>query len=147
MAAASRIEAAINHPRTAVTVTPPTACAIAIDIRENDSRRTLVGVALALPSIRHLSVLTDGARAAIEPPWSRAAWSEIDGWITRGDNGLPVRPAPLSDAIVSALIPGDRRSLTASRFASIDLCMAPDPDLADIALRMLPELLERRRVA
>jgi hypothetical protein len=71
-------------------------------------------------------------------------WLEIDAWAADGDAGLPARPAPLSPAVVAAILESGRPTAIAQRFASIPISGASHPELASLAGRLLPELLSSR---
>jgi hypothetical protein len=117
--------------------------ALAVDIRERDTG-VVLGVALVVPSERYVSFLADGARIATSHKLSAETWREIEAWAADGDAGLPARPAPLSPAVVSALLERDRLTVIAQRFASIPISVASHAELASLAERLLPELLGTR---
>jgi hypothetical protein len=119
--------------------------ALALDVRHIDTG-ALLGVALVVPSEHHLSIL-DGAGRTVEPRLSAHVWREIDAWAAAGDAGLPARPAPMSPAILATLLEGARLSVSAQRFASIPISVASHAELAPLAERLLPELLNVRRSA
>ena len=118
--------------------------AFALDVRHSGTG-ALLGVALVVPSKRYVSVLADGARRAVEPKLTAEVWREIDAWVDAGNSGLPARPAPMSPAIVDALLEGERLSVSAERFAAIPISVASEAELAPLAERVLPELLSVRR--
>jgi hypothetical protein len=120
--------------------------ALAIDVRHIDIGATL-GVALVVPSEQYVSILADGDGRAVEPELTPHVWREIDAWAAAGDAGLPARPAPMDPAIVAALLEGERLSVSAKRFASIPISVASHAELAPLAERLLPELLNTRRSA
>ena len=118
--------------------------ALAVDLRQSER---FVGVALVVPSQQYAVLLADGEKRSVERKLPADLWPEIDAWAAAGDAGLPARPAPLSQAVVSALLEGERPSATGQRFASIPLNTASAADLPALAERMLPELLKSRRTA
>jgi hypothetical protein len=120
--------------------------ALAIDVRHLDTG-ALLGVALVVPSEQYLSILVDGAGGAVEPELTAHVWREIDAWAAAGNAGLPARPAHMSLAVVAALLEGERLSVSAQRFASIPISVASHAELAPLAERLLPELLNARRSA
>ena len=72
---------------------------------------------------------------------------EGDAWAAVSDAGLPARPAPMSPVVVAALRDGEGPSLIAQRFASIPIRVKSHAELAPLAERVLPELLNVRRSA
>ena len=117
--------------------------ALAVGVRHIDTG-ALLGVALVVPSEQYLSILADGAGRTVEPELTADVWREIDAWAAATDAGLPARPAPMSPAIVAALLEGERLSVSAQRFASIPFSVSSHAELAPLAERLLPELLNAR---
>ena len=119
--------------------------AFALDIRQLDTGAVL-GVALVIPSGRHVSFLIEGARIATTS-LPDEMWRQIDAWVTDGNARLPARPAPLSPSIVAAILEGQPSAVSARRFAAIPIPEAFQDDLARLAQHLLPELLNDRRSA
>ncbi|HEX2456161.1 MAG TPA: hypothetical protein VHI99_20845 [Vicinamibacterales bacterium] len=118
---------------------------LAIDVRHTDSG-ALIGVALVVPSQRYLAVLADGAQSVREPRLAEHAWLEVDAWATAGDAGLPARPSPLNPDVAAVLFVSDQ-PVIARRFASVPIGVTSHLDLAPLAERVLPQLLNARRSA
>jgi hypothetical protein len=121
--------------------------ALAVEIRHLDSGAVL-GVALVVPSDRYLSFLSEGAGIATTPNLSDETWREIDAWAADGDARLPAKPAPMSRAIVAAALGAELASAgIAQRFAAIPITAGSHDELARLAHRALPGLLNARRSA
>jgi len=114
--------------------------AFAIDLRDAASG-ALLAVALVVPSEKYASILSNGAATIVESRLADGLWDDFATWASRGDAGLPSRPAPLGREIVDALFPHQPPSVIAERSGSIPLAAAPDSALASFAHRILPELL------
>jgi hypothetical protein len=128
-----------------MTNTTPSDRALAVDVRHAGAS-TLVGVALLFPAHRYAAILAEGGQVQ-QPALSSATWLAIDAWIAASDAALPQRPAPVNDAIASALFASDDVPVIAQRFASIPLAAMPHEDVAALAQRALPGFLLSRRTA
>jgi hypothetical protein len=121
--------------------------ALAVEIRHLDTGAVL-GVALVVPSDRYLSFLAEGEASATTPDLSDETWREIDAWAADGDARLPARPAPMSPSIVATVLGEELASAgIAQRFAAIPITIGSHEELARLANRVLPELLNSRRSA
>jgi len=114
--------------------------AFAIDLRDAASG-ALLAVALVVPSEKYASILSNGATTIVESRLADGLWDDFATWVSRGDAGLPSRPAPLGREIVDAWFPHQPPSVIAERSASIPLAAAPGSALTPFAHRILPELL------
>ena len=121
-----------------------TRCAYVFDLRHPDTHAVL-GVGVVIPSLRYASVLTGSSADARSSELSAEEWNGIDDWVAEGNAGLPARPAPMSPAIVAALL-GDG-NVSAERFAAIPFTDLPRPELVSRVNTMLDELLRVRRSA
>jgi hypothetical protein len=128
-----------------MTNTPASDRALALDVRHAGSN-TLAGVALLFPSHRYAALLLEGEQVH-QRTLSATIWLAIDAWIAASDAALPQRPAPVNDAIASALFESDDVPMIAQRFASIPLGAMPHEDVAVLAQRALPGFLLSRRTA
>ena len=128
-----------------IMTTPAATRALALDIRQADTN-ALLGIALIVPSQRYIAVIEHVAGKHREPSLQADAWLAIDAWAAAGDAGLPTRPAPLDDAVASALL-RQNAPVIARRFASIPLDATSPADVAAIAARALPGFLLSRRTA
>jgi hypothetical protein len=112
--------------------------ALAVHLRDNDGR--LVGVALFVPTVRYASTFIDGTSAARERTLTRAVWRAIDRWVMAGDSGLPARPAPLIQAVVTALLGTERSAVSGHRVASFPMKAQTRASLHSTVSRLLPRL-------
>ena len=121
--------------------------ALAVDLRRRDTGAVL-GVALLVPSRRHVSFLTDPAGVPASHDLSADAWREIDDWTVRADAGLPAEPAPLNPMVLAPLVVEDARSFpSVRRFASLPIPQVSGDDLIRLAKSLLPALLTSRSAA
>ena len=127
-------------------ITPASTRALALDIRQA-STNALLGIAFIVPSQRYIAVIQQVDEKHREPSLQTDAWLAIDAWAAAGDAGLPRRPAPLDDAVASALLQQNDAPVIAQRFASIPLDSTSPADLTAIAERALPGFLLSRRTA
>jgi hypothetical protein len=121
--------------------------AYAVDIRRFDTG-AVQGVALVAPSGRYLSLLAAGAGIATTPGLPDDIWCEIDAWAAEGNARLPAKPAPMSGAIVDALLGAELASaVIAQRFAAIPITEESAEAVARMADGLLPALLKARQSA
>jgi hypothetical protein len=119
--------------------------ALAVEIRHVDTG-TVLGVALVVPSDRHLAFLAEGAAVVTISNLSDNLWREISAWAADGDARLPAKPAPMSPWVVAAVLGGGLPSgVSAQRFAAIPITVTSHDELARLADRLLPDLLNARR--
>ena len=74
-------------------------------------------------------------------------WREIDTWVIAGDVGLPAEPAPLSPAVVVALLENQRPTISAHRLASFPVTARGDEPLTTTLEQQLPRLRDALRPA
>jgi len=113
--------------------------ALVVHLRDTDRGR-LFGVALFVPSVRYAALLIDGAGEPRERQLTLDVWREIDNWVIAGDSGLPAEPAPLSRRVVTALLEGERPTISAHRFASFPMKGQAAEALDSAVKRLLPNL-------
>ncbi len=94
--------------------------ALAVHLREIETGE-LLGVALLVPSERYAATFLNGADDVRERKLTPAVWRKIDKWVINGDIGLPAEPAPLSPAVVAALLGSERPTISGHRFASFPM--------------------------
>lgn len=123
---------------------PTTVRAYAFDVRELGTD-LVVGVGLFVPSAHQLWFRAVDATASTAPALSDALWSDLHRWTSDGDAHLPRRPAPMSHALVAAMLSTDSSQLIAHRFAVLPLAL----DLSAVSTRecVLSGLLSARRSA
>jgi hypothetical protein len=114
---------------------------LAVHLREIETGE-LEGVALLVPLQRYAATLINGAGEARERKLPPAVWREIDRWVINGDVGLPAEPAPLSPAVVAALLENERRTFSAHRVASFPMTARGEGALTSTVKRLLPRLLD-----
>ena len=129
-----------------MTTALATTYALALEIRQLDTGAVL-GVALVVPSGRHLSFLSDSAGIATSASLPDETWREIDAWAAEGNAGLPAQPAPLGPSIVAAFLGEQPSAVSARRFAALPITVAAHDDLGRLAKHLLPGLLNARRSA
>lgn len=105
----------------------------------------LHGVALLVPSDRHLSILFDDAEKFAESKPKAQVWQEIETWVAAGNAGLPTRPLALTPAMVATLLEQDSPAISGQRFASIPISVTSRTELVPLAESLLPALLNARR--
>ncbi len=113
--------------------------ALVLQLRDAHKGR-LFGVALFVPSVRYAALLIDGAGEPRERKLTLDVWREIDSWVIDGDWGLPAEPAPLSRRVVTALLEGERPTISAHRFASFPMKAQAAEVLDSAVKRLLPNL-------
>ncbi len=126
-----------------MTSTAAATRALAIDVRDKDN--ALLAVALLVPPEPYLAILEEGANQPKEVTLAADVWREIEAWAAAGDAALPARPAPMSPAIVAALLDRDRPPTIAQRIASIPIGITSPSELTSLAQRLLPQLMIARR--
>ena len=134
----------VCYPAPIVTTSTP-ARALALDLLHADTG-LLAGVALLLSRQRYAAILIEGEQVE-QRALSHEHWRAIDAWTATSDAALPRRPAPLDDAVVSALLPQKDVPMVAQRFASFPLEAASAESPAALAGRALPGFLISRRTA